>query len=141
MTPIGIETASGLVLPDWAQVTEKRRGHIQRVTALLDTWSEAMHVSARNVTGLVDHLERDGLVVRVPDPEDRRSVRARLTEEGQRKIERVWKEVSQHSLVLVEDLPQEDLDLVRHTCLQLIQRMESRLRHDEAAAAKLRSTD
>jgi len=103
--------------------------------------AEAMHVSARNVTGLVDHLERDGLVVRVPDPEDRRSVRARLTEEGQRKIERVWKEVSQHSLVLVEDLPQEDLDLVRHTCLQLIQRMESRLRHDEAAAAKLRSTD
>ena len=103
--------------------------------------AEAMHVSARNVTGLVDHLERDGLVVRVPDPEDRRSVRARLTEEGQRKIERVWKEVSQHSLVLVEDLPQEDLDLVRHTCLQLIQRMESRLRHDEAAAMTLRSTD
>jgi HD superfamily phosphohydrolase YqeK len=45
VTPTGIQTASGLVLPDWAQVTEKRRGHIQRVTALLDTWSEAMHVS------------------------------------------------------------------------------------------------
>ena len=29
----------------------------------------------RNITGLVDHLERDGLVERVPDPEDRRSTR------------------------------------------------------------------
>ena len=26
-------------LPDWAQVTERRRGHIARVTALLDEWS------------------------------------------------------------------------------------------------------
>ena len=31
-----------LVLPDWAQVTEKRRSHIARVTALLDTWAEAL---------------------------------------------------------------------------------------------------
>src|SRR5215831_3741378 len=41
-----------------------------------------LHVSARNVTGLIDHLERDGLVARVPDPEDRRSVQARLTDRG-----------------------------------------------------------
>jgi len=43
--------------------------------------------SPRNITGLVDHLERDGLVERVPDPEDRRSVRARLTESGRSRIE------------------------------------------------------
>jgi HD superfamily phosphohydrolase YqeK len=30
------------VLPDWAIVSEKRRGHIARVTALLDAWSEAL---------------------------------------------------------------------------------------------------
>ena len=87
--------------------------------------AEAMHVSARNITGLVDHLERDGLVVRVPDREDRRSVRARLTDQGLQLIERIWKEFMQRSLLLVQDLPQEDLDLVRHTCLQLIQRIES----------------
>jgi DNA-binding MarR family transcriptional regulator len=101
--------------------------------------AEAMHVSARNITGLVDHLERDGLVVRVPDPEDRRSVRAHLTEQGQRLIERIWKEFMQRSLALVEDLPQEDLDLVRHTCLQLIQRIESQLNQDGAATATQRS--
>ena len=35
-----------------------------------------------NVTQLVDRLEADRLVRRVPDPADRRSVRAEVTEEG-----------------------------------------------------------
>jgi DNA-binding MarR family transcriptional regulator len=45
-----------------------------------------------NVTQLVDRLEADGLVRRVDDALDRRSVRAELTREGrerQRKAERV----------------------------------------------------
>jgi 2-amino-4-hydroxy-6-hydroxymethyldihydropteridine diphosphokinase len=31
-----------VVLPPWARVTEKRRAHIARVTALLDQWSDAL---------------------------------------------------------------------------------------------------
>ena len=31
-------------LPPWAQVTEKRRAHILRVTALLEEWAEALHL-------------------------------------------------------------------------------------------------
>lgn len=37
-----------------------------------------------NITQLVDRLEAEGLVKRVDDPEDRRSVRAELTEKGHR---------------------------------------------------------
>lgn len=33
-----------VVLPAWAQVSEKRRGHIARVTALLDDWARALAV-------------------------------------------------------------------------------------------------
>lgn len=33
------------VLPSWARVGEKRRAHIARVTALLDRWSEALHLT------------------------------------------------------------------------------------------------
>lgn len=36
-----------------------------------------------NVTQLVDRLEADGMVRRMPDPADRRSVRAIITELGQ----------------------------------------------------------
>jgi len=35
-----------VMLPSWAQVTDKRRAHIARVTALLDEWAEALRVSA-----------------------------------------------------------------------------------------------
>lgn len=38
-----------------------------------------------NVTQLVDRLEAEGLVRRVPDPTDRRSVRAELTPLGQQR--------------------------------------------------------
>lgn len=34
-----------LVLPAWAQVSPKRLAHIERVTALLDRWSEALHLT------------------------------------------------------------------------------------------------
>ncbi|TMR18262.1 MarR family transcriptional regulator [Nonomuraea turkmeniaca] len=44
--------------------------------------AQSAGVSSRNVTGLVDTLERDGLVRRVPDRRDRRSVLAQITAEG-----------------------------------------------------------
>jgi DNA-binding MarR family transcriptional regulator len=49
------------------------------------------HLAARltcvksNITQLVDRLERDGLVQRVPDSDDRRCLRAMITEEGRRR--------------------------------------------------------
>jgi HD superfamily phosphohydrolase YqeK len=39
-------TATVLVLPDWAQVSDKRRAHIARVVALLDRWAEEMRIPA-----------------------------------------------------------------------------------------------
>jgi len=33
-------------LPDWAQVTPARRGHVERVVSLLGEWAGAMHVSS-----------------------------------------------------------------------------------------------
>ena len=40
-----------------------------------------------NITQLVDRLEADGLVRRVPDEQDRRSTRAVITEEGRKRYE------------------------------------------------------
>lgn len=49
--------------------------------------AERLSCVRSNVTQLVDRLEGDGLVRRVPDPGDRRSVLATLTEEGRRSYE------------------------------------------------------
>jgi DNA-binding MarR family transcriptional regulator len=37
------------------------------------------------MTQLVDRLEAEGLVARVADPQDRRSIRAAITDEGRRR--------------------------------------------------------
>jgi HD superfamily phosphohydrolase YqeK len=44
----GSPVVNGLdvVLPPWAQVTDKRRAHIARVTALLDEWARSLGLSA-----------------------------------------------------------------------------------------------
>ena len=43
--PDQLETLD-LTLPPWAQVTEKRRAHIARVTTLLDQWASALALPA-----------------------------------------------------------------------------------------------
>lgn len=48
----------------------------------LGVLAERLSCVRSNVTQLVDRLEADGLVRRVPDPSDRRSVLAELTEAG-----------------------------------------------------------
>ncbi len=40
-----MSAGDSLALPVWAQVGESRRAHIERVTALLDTWSAALGLS------------------------------------------------------------------------------------------------
>jgi DNA-binding MarR family transcriptional regulator len=44
--------------------------------------SKELNVSRTNITNLIDGLERDGLVERIPNPSDRRVSYARLTEAG-----------------------------------------------------------
>src|ERR1700730_408365 len=75
----------------------------------------------RNITGLVDHLERDGLVERVPDPDDRRSERDNLTEAGRIRIESIGKEGIENQHHLAEGFSKEDLAQLRHLCLQLVE--------------------
>jgi 2-amino-4-hydroxy-6-hydroxymethyldihydropteridine diphosphokinase len=70
------------VLPSWAQVTDKRRGHIVRVVALLDQWADAMRLSsderdAWRTAGLYHDALRDA-------PEDR--LRA-LTGDAEHEVE------------------------------------------------------
>ena len=46
--------------------------------------SRRMLVTGGNVTGIVDQLERAGLIARTEDPADRRAYRVKLTKEGRR---------------------------------------------------------
>ena len=58
----------------------------------MNALSRYLMVSGGNVTGLTDELEKDGLVTRDDDPDDRRSYRVRLTPAGRKTFEGMARE-------------------------------------------------
>ena len=78
----------------------------------------------RTVTGLVDKLERDGLVRRVPDPSDRRSVRAHLTKAGVARIEAMRKDASEWEAQGAGALKPRQLAELRHLCLLMVEHLD-----------------
>lgn len=118
----------------WAEIHGLTEGRLAVMFRLfrcgatpLGDLAEDLDTSPRNITGLVDHLERDGLVERVPDPEDRRSVRARLTEAGRVRIEAIWKEGLERQFEIVREFSKEDLAQLRHLCLLLVENARKEL--------------
>jgi DNA-binding MarR family transcriptional regulator len=71
-------TEFGLSLPDW-QVLSTLRNSGSRTPGVLARYLE---LSSGAMTSRLDGLEEAGLIHRVPDPEDRRSVVVKLTSEG-----------------------------------------------------------
>lgn len=81
--------------------------------------AQSAGVSSRNVTGLVDTLERDGLVRRVPDRRDRRSVLAQITPEGRAWIQAFRKPSQLAMSAIFRGFTPEELASLRHLCLRL----------------------
>jgi DNA-binding MarR family transcriptional regulator len=81
----------------------------------------ACNVTPRTTTGVVDGLEAAGLVERVPDPHDRRAVIARLTPEGERRLESAVALQVQISERLLAGFDDEERDQLRHLCLRLVE--------------------
>lgn len=76
--------------------------------------AEALGVSARAITPLVDALESDGLVTRKSDPGDRRAFRLALTDAGLDAIDQITRLQQQISEDIFSGMPAEDQhDLAR----------------------------
>lgn len=65
--------------------TLRRSGHPFELTA--GALNRALMVTSGAITNRIDRMAAKGLVERIPDAEDRRSVRVRLTELGLAKVE------------------------------------------------------
>src|ERR1700736_2269500 len=85
--------------------------------------AEQLEVTPRNVTGLIDHLERDGFVERVDDPDDRRSIYAPLTAAGGKRLESMRGEGLNWQMKIASGLSIDELEQLRHACLTLIENM------------------
>ena len=148
MKPLGVDTSAvealaalriagktlRMMQDRWAErhdLSEGRLGVMFRLFRVgecpLGDLADELDSTPRNITGLVDHLERDGLVERVPDPQDRRSVRARLTAAGRQRIEAIWREGLEHQFEVVQGLSKDDLAQLRHLCLLLVENARKEL--------------
>lgn len=85
-----------------------RRGELP-----LSKIGDRLQVHPASVTGAVDKLEQQGLVVRVPHPEDRRAVLARITDQGRR--------VAEQSTAALNDGPFADIGLAADQAERLLE--------------------
>jgi DNA-binding MarR family transcriptional regulator len=80
-------------------------------------------VTRATITGLLDNLERDGLVVREMSPEDRRTILVRLTEQGQRCLDGLLPHYCRRVSAIMEPLTEAE----RITMVQLLQKVQQGL--------------
>lgn len=88
------------------------------------TLADKSGVARATMTGLIDGLERDGLVERIFDPEDRRRVSVKLTDSGQAKLDEVMPDYYrqlQHSMTGLDEAGRDEL----RSMLRLIQQGSS----------------
>jgi DNA-binding MarR family transcriptional regulator len=77
-------------------------------------------MTARNVTGLVDTLERDGLAGRVADPQDRRSVRVTITGAGREWVDAFRRPSDLAMAAIFRGFTDTELTQLRHLCLKVV---------------------
>jgi DNA-binding MarR family transcriptional regulator len=79
-------------------------------------------VTRATITGLVDTLERDGLVTRTPDPEDRRMMAVVLTPRGEKLLQKVLPSHFRKMAALMEPLSEAE----RKTLVRLLTKILAR---------------
>ena len=82
--------------------------------------SRRMMVTGGNVTGIATALESEGLIVREPDPKDRRVYRVRLSASGRRSFARMAKAHESWIIELYSGLSDED----QHHLSELLGRLK-----------------
>ncbi len=72
--------------------------------------AKRLRIEGPTMTRMIDTLEADGLVERVPDPGDRRTKQLRLTPEGERVLEEIFAIVDDLRDRLIDGVPAGQID-------------------------------
>ncbi|MFB9318687.1 MarR family winged helix-turn-helix transcriptional regulator [Cryptosporangium minutisporangium] len=96
--------------------------------------AEALNVSARNITGLVDGLVATGFVTRAPHPDDRRATLVTVTEHGAAIVDAFQQ--GQHELAdqLFGPMPAEELALFLTSLSGVLERLRALVADAEPTA-------
>jgi DNA-binding MarR family transcriptional regulator len=84
-----------------SQVQVRLLGILRDREPAMLTLATFLNLDKSSVTGLVDRAERRGLVGRITTPEDRRTVRVALTDQGRQLTQKLAKQVERELSALV----------------------------------------
>ena len=96
----------------------------QRGTSTQRVLADALRVSPRNITGLVDGLEASGFVVRRPHPTDRRATLVAFTDEGARIAAEMARGQAELATVLFGTLSEGELQGFTTTLGEILERLK-----------------
>ncbi|MEZ4299147.1 MAG: MarR family transcriptional regulator [Polyangiaceae bacterium] len=107
----------------------------------LSSLSERIRAQNSTVTGIIDRMEREGLVGRERSTSDRRVVYIRLTEKGQRLARETRVEPFEIFRVALTSLTQADLRDLLRILMKLQKRVLARVEEAQAEAAAARPNE
>jgi DNA-binding MarR family transcriptional regulator len=88
-------------------------------------------VTRATISGLLDGLEKDGMIERRPDPEDRRLIRVNLTAAGKSFLENILPGYTRWLTTIVEPLDAEE----RRQLVNLLEKIRTRISQRTAISA------
>ena len=84
----------------------------QRKKCSLTDLKNDMNVSAPTITGIVDRLERDGFVNRIPDEDDRRVTNVEITAAGKGIVMQLRSNIQKRWGYILSKLPEEQGEII-----------------------------
>jgi MarR family transcriptional regulator for hemolysin len=89
--------------------------------------AKRLRIEGPTMTRMLDTLEADGLVERLPDPADRRTKQLRLTDEGERVLEEIFGIADELRERLLSSIAPERMDELNELLVMLIGRLDAGL--------------
>ncbi len=86
--------------------------------------SNKMYLAFSTTTDIIDRLEKNGLVKRVKDKNDRRLVQIHLLDDGKKIIDEVIKKRQMYLAKVLEDFSEEEIEILQHYLTKLHKKMK-----------------
>ncbi|HSG34901.1 MAG TPA: MarR family transcriptional regulator, partial [Sphingomonadaceae bacterium] len=93
--------------------------------------AKRLRIEGPTLTRMLDTLEKDGLVERLPDPNDRRTKQLRLTGKGERTLEEIFEIAAGLRARLFDGIDIGDLEKVNAILGEVLDRLDGGLRDPE----------
>lgn len=127
------------ILDDRLRPSGQSAARMEAMSAILKTpgtkpqveIAKRLRIEGPTLTRMLDTLEKDGLVERLPDPNDRRTKQLRLTGKGERTLEEIFEIAAGLRARLFDGIDIGDLEKVNAILGEVLDRLDGGLRDPE----------